>query len=64
MTRPRLRHVAQGEVTLQSYARLRTPGAFSEELLEKILRGVSAQTSAETVLQAAEGCPSPGACCL
>lgn len=43
MKRPRLRHVEQGEVTLQSYARLRAPGAFSEELLEKILRGVSAQ---------------------
>jgi len=54
VTRPRLRHVEQGEVTLQSYARLRTPGAFSEELLEKILRGVSAQKYAETVLQAAE----------
>ena len=26
VTRPRLRHVEQGEVTLQSYARLRTPG--------------------------------------
>ena len=39
--RPRLRHVEQGEVTLQSYARVRAPGAFSEELLEKILRGVS-----------------------
>lgn len=54
VTRPRLRHVEQGEVTLQSYARLRTPGAFSEELLEKILRGVSAQKYAETVLQAGE----------
>ena len=52
--RPRLRHVEQGEVTLQSYARLRAPGAFSEELLEKILRGVSAQKYAETVLQTAE----------
>ncbi len=51
--RPRLRHLAQGEVTLQSYARLRAPGAFSEELLEKILRGVSAQKYAETVLQTA-----------
>jgi len=59
--RPRLRHVEQGEVTLQSYARLRAPGAFSEELLEKILRGVSAQKYAETVLQTAEtfgGSPS------
>ncbi|MEK7350871.1 MAG: IS256 family transposase [Nitrospirota bacterium] len=54
VTRPRLRHVEQGEVTLQSYARLRTPGAFSEELLEKILRGVSAQKYAETVLLAGE----------
>jgi transposase-like protein len=53
VTRPRLRHVEQGEVTLQSYARLRAPRAFSEELLEKILRGVSAQKYAETVLQTA-----------
>lgn len=52
--RPRLRHVEQGEVTLQSYARLRAPGAFSEARLEKILRGVSAQKYAETVLQAGE----------
>ena len=54
VTRLRLRHVEQGEVPLQSYTQLRTPGAFSEELLEKILRGVSAQKYAETVLQAAE----------
>lgn len=53
VTRPRLRHVDQGEVTLQSYARLRSPGVFSEELLEKILRGVSAQKYADTVLDAA-----------
>ncbi len=53
VTRPRLRHIEQGEVTLQSYARLRNPGAFSEELLEKILRGVSAQKYADTVLDAA-----------
>ena len=52
--RPRLRHVEQGEVTLQSYARLRAPGAFSEELLEKILRGVSAQKYTETVLDSAQ----------
>ena len=52
--RPRLRHVEQGEVPLRSYARLCAPGAFSEELLEKILRGVSAQKYAETVLQAGE----------
>lgn len=53
VTRPRLRHVEQGEVTLQSYARLRSPGVFSEELLEKILRGVSAQRYADTVIHAA-----------
>ena len=52
--RPRLRHVEQGEVTLQSYARLRAPGQFSEELLEKILRGVSAKKYADTVINAAE----------
>jgi putative transposase len=53
VTRPRLRHVTQGEVTLHSYAQMRAPGAFSEELLEKILRGVSAQRYADTVLHAA-----------
>jgi hypothetical protein len=46
--------VEQGEVTLQSYTRLCTPGAFSKELPEKILRGESAQKYAETVLQTAE----------
>lgn len=53
VTRPRLRHVEQGEVTLQSSARLRAPGAFSEARLEKILRGGSAQQYADTVLHAA-----------
>jgi len=53
VTRPRLRHVTQGELTLQSYARMRAPGAFSEELLAKILRGVSAQRYADTVIEAA-----------
>jgi len=53
VTRPRLRDVEQGEVPLKSYARLHATGDFSEELLEKILRGVSAQKYAETVLGAA-----------
>lgn len=53
VTRPRLRHVTQGELTLQSYARMRAPGAVSEELLAKILRGVSAQRYADTVIEAA-----------
>jgi transposase-like protein len=46
--------VRHGEVALRSYERLRAPGPFSEELLEKILRGVSAQRYTETVLNAAE----------
>jgi transposase-like protein len=53
VTRPRLRNVEQGEVPLKSYARLHATGDFSEELLEKILRGVSEQKYAETVLGAA-----------
>jgi len=51
--RPRLRDVEQGEVPLKSYARLHATGDFSEELLEKILRGVSEQKYSETVLGAA-----------
>ncbi len=53
VTRPRLRHMEQEEVTLQSYARLRNAGTFSEELLEKILRGVSAQKYVDIVINAA-----------
>ncbi len=53
VTRPRLRDVGQGEVPLKSYARLHATGDFSEELLEKILRGVSAQKYTETVIDAA-----------
>lgn len=52
--RPRLRHVVRGEVSLKSYARLHAPGQFSEELLDKILRGVSAQKYADTVIGSAE----------
>jgi len=53
VTRLRLRRVVHGEVPVQSYARIHSPGQFSEELLEKILRGVSAQKYTETVLNAA-----------
>lgn len=53
VTHPRLRHVVRGEVPMKSYGRLRSPGQFSEEVLEKILRGVSAQKYEETVLDAA-----------
>jgi len=54
VTRPRLRDVEQGAVPLKSYARLHATGDFSEELLEKILRGVSAQKYTETVIEAAQ----------
>ena len=53
VTRPRLRDVEQGEVTLKSYARLHATGDFAEELLEKILREASAQKYTETVMDAA-----------
>ena len=53
VTRPRLRDVEQGEVPIKSYARLHATGDFSEELLENILRGISAQKYSETVLGAA-----------
>ena len=38
---PRLRDTALGEVTLQSYEQMKKPGQFSEELLQKLLRGIS-----------------------
>lgn len=52
--RPRLRDIVHGEVSLKSYERLHSAGNFSEELLEKILRGVSAQKYAETVINSAQ----------
>ena len=54
--RPRLRDIVDGEIPLQSYQNLRKSGQFSEEILEKILRGVSAQEYEETVLE--------GFCCF
>ncbi len=53
ISRPRLRYAGLGEVQLQSYENMRSKGQFSEELLEKMLRGVSAQKYDETVLSAA-----------
>ena len=47
---PRLRG-SQGEIALQSYRRLKEAGAFSEELLGKILRGISGQKYAECVFR-------------
>jgi len=49
---PRLRGV-QGEIALRSYEKLKEPGNFSEELLGKLLRGISSQKYSETVVEAA-----------
>jgi putative transposase len=49
---PRLRGEKR-EMVLESYQKLKEPGAFSEELLCKILRGISAQRYQETVIEAA-----------
>jgi len=50
---PRLRG-KNGEMALGSYQKLKEPSAFSEELLCKILRGISSQRYQETVIEAAE----------
>ena len=50
---PRVRG-AQGEIVLKSYQSLKKPGSFSEELLCKILRGLSSQKYSETVVEAAD----------
>ena len=49
---PRLRG-AKGEMVLESYQKMKEPGRFSEELLCKLLRGISAQRYQETVIEAA-----------
>ena len=51
---PRLRHRERGEVPLQAYLRMKEPGQFSEELLQKALRGMSQQKYEDTVIQAAQ----------
>jgi transposase-like protein len=51
---PRLRNPAEGrEIPIESYVKMKQPGQFSEELLEKILRGISGQKYAETVVESA-----------
>jgi len=50
---PRLRG-PEGEITLKSYNKLKEPGGFSEDLLEKILRGMSCKKYGETVIEAAK----------
>ena len=54
VTRPRLRHTVDGEMTLESYKSMSSPGIFSEELLDKVLRGLSAQKYRETVVESAK----------
>ncbi len=51
---PRMRDPIRGEVPLQSYQKMKQPGQFSEELLLKLLRGVSEQKYEETVIQGAQ----------
>ncbi|MGD0331554.1 MAG: transposase [Nitrososphaeria archaeon] len=50
---PRLRGL-QGEIKMETYETLKKPGAFSEELLRKALRGVSMRKYEETVTEAAK----------
>lgn len=53
VSKPRLRNRQNGEVPLTSYQVMRQQGQFSEELLEQILRGVSAQKYEDTVMESA-----------
>lgn len=50
---PRLRGPL-GEIELKSYGKLKSPEGFSEELLNKVLRGISCQKYAETVVETAQ----------
>jgi transposase-like protein len=49
---PRLRG-PKGEIALQSYEKMKEPEGFSEELLAKVLRGMSCRKYKETVVEAA-----------
>jgi len=51
---PRMRNIATGEVQLPSYKQMKEPEQFSEELLQKLLRGVSERKYEETVVQGAQ----------
>lgn len=50
---PRLRG-PQGEIELKSYKKLKSPDGFSEELLGKVMHGLSCRKYNETVLEAAQ----------
>lgn len=49
---PRLRG-PEGEIHLSTYEKLKKPGVFSEEILGKVLRGISERRYGETVIDAA-----------
>jgi transposase-like protein len=49
---PRLRG-PEGEIPLESYEALKKPGLFSQELLNKMLLGISARKYRETLMEAA-----------
>lgn len=53
VTRPRLRS-PEGEIALPSYERLKERGQFSEELLTKMMSGLSARRYSETVHDTAQ----------
>ncbi len=44
---------SEGEIHLSTYDKLKKPGAFSEEILGKVLRGISERRYGETVIDAA-----------
>jgi putative transposase len=50
---PRLRG-PKGEIVLRSYQKLKEAGCFSEELLGRLLRGISGRRYQETVIEAAD----------
>ncbi|MBU1949797.1 MAG: transposase [Candidatus Eisenbacteria bacterium] len=52
---PRLRDQEKGcEIPLESYLKMKQRGQFSEELLEKIFQGISAQKYSDTVISSAQ----------
>ena len=51
--RPRLRDINTGEIKLKSYEKLSDEGQFSQDMLDKVLRGMSAQKYEETVMESA-----------
>jgi len=53
VSRPRLR-VNDSDVLLPSYRSMKDPGAFSEELLTKVLGGLSQRSYRDTVVEAAK----------